>query len=103
MTTEQLQYEQVKALLLLTDPNVKTVDPKNETDFKLEELYEMLECDMIEVVPLKHDYIMIIDEEGKLKEKDFNSPATQVYHTAFPNIHDVIVGHALVCHNNMLQ
>ena len=43
--------------------------PKSMQDgYTLEELYKKLHCDMIEVVYLTDEIIMIIDEEGALKD-----------------------------------
>ena len=53
------------------DPVAKTVTEieltqnPNET---LQELYDLIGCDLVELVQLDRDIIMAIDEEGKLKE-----------------------------------
>lgn len=62
--------------------NVKMILPKG-LEFQLEELYAILECDMIEIVPVilfGREYYMVIDEEGKLKpDNQVNKVATSIY------------------------
>lgn len=75
------------------------VTPANGRDFQLDELYKLLDTDIIQVVHGIKGHLMIIDEEGKLKdgwEDRVNLAATmQIKHALLPN--DLIVGHALVC------
>lgn len=96
------------ALLLKADNTTEVIRPKNGTDFQLEELYEILHCDMIEVARSQaciqqgkknKDYILIIDEEGKLKNHRFNARATEWF--SAPN--DYIVNDAIFCHSAMLK
>ena len=59
---------------------VENIQPLNGSDFTLKELYNILQCDIIQVVPLYDGTIMIIDEEGKLKNDAVpNRLATQLY------------------------
>lgn len=84
---------------------VDEVMPANGTDWTLEELYKLLNCDMIEVVRVTDDLILIIDEEGKLKHStSHNREATEVmnYHHN-PTWSDVIVGKAVLCPSSMLK
>ena len=78
------------------------VQPKNTKDFQLEELYALLQCEMIEVIYLNHGEIMIINEEGKLHPNSINAEATRIFQTATFNP-DVIVGNALVCLSKQLK
>lgn len=48
----------------------------------------------IEIIILKNGDQLIIDEEGKLKEKEINWPATGVFQDNF-GYHDIIVGDAM--------
>ncbi len=66
----------------------------------LEQLYAWLDCDMIEIVSLHPDQYgrevqMVIDEEGKLKEKELNVLATGMFQQDH-GPHDVIVGDAVI-------
>jgi Domain of unknown function (DUF3846) len=78
----------------------ESISPENGTDFQLEEMYSLLECEMIEIV-YPRDYpwkILIIDEEGKLTGKQVNIPATQIF-----GYDDVIVGSAILCDSEMVK
>ncbi len=105
-----LNPERPNATLILTDGTTKTIQPENKHDFKLKELKALLNCDMIEVTESyavlqpyqsNHDHILIIDEEGKLKNKPRNELATEWYNDQ--GIGDFIVGDAILCHTLMLE
>lgn len=90
------------ALLIKDNGTEMFVAPRNGTDFQLEELYEMLECQSIEVVfrTLLPGTIMVIDEEGKLKGRPVNAFATILYQYGY---NDPIIGHALLCYKGELK
>ena len=73
------------------------ITPENGTNFKLKELYEMLDCKTIEIVGLSSCQIMVIDEEGKMNDSPYNDMATHYFRKAHPETRDFIVGNALVC------
>lgn len=73
------------------------VTPENGENFKLKELYDMLDCDTIEHIYLSPCQYMIIDENGKLNDSDYNDLATYYFRKAHPQNHDFIVGNALIC------
>lgn len=78
--------------------------PANGTDFHLAELYKLLGCDMIQVLELGGEQIMILDEEGKLRDKPYNMPATQIAWTfGVIGREDKIVGPVIICPTEMLQ
>ena len=60
-----------KALLIKVDGSVEEVEPKNGTDFKLQELYDMLGVELVDVVcmPNNNDKIMIVDDEGMYRSE----------------------------------
>ena len=64
--------------------------------FSLEELYREIGCDLIQVLNLPSGYIMIVDEEGRLKERPLNRMASSLYG-------GIIVGNVVVCPSNMLK
>lgn len=86
------------AKVYFTDGTIKDITPKNNIDFKLEELKEYIEG-FLEVIYLKDtENIMIIDEEGKIKDLPFNKEATIIAmknNSIYPN--DYITGNAIVC------
>lgn len=81
----------------------ETIEPENGTDFHLPELYRMLECELIQVLPMPTEgLIMIIDDEGKLTDKPMNKLATDlIAANLFPG--DYIVGHAIICTDEELK
>lgn len=79
------------------DGKKRPVVPENGVHFSIEELYRMLETDMVQVISLDRQHIMIVDEEGKMKNKPCNSKATLLFHETPHLPGDHIVGKALVC------
>jgi len=90
------------ATLFRTDLTSEEITPKNGSDFSLEELYELLDCDSVEVVPLTKFNSIIVDEEGKLKDKECNIYASKIYQK-FLNTTDVLVGDCLMINNEELK
>lgn len=78
-----------------TDGTITTVEPKNGTDYSLEELQEIV-GGYIEVLPLNEDEIMVLNEEGKILGLDLNDNATELISEA-GMWDDFIVGDVLVC------
>lgn len=56
--------------------------------------YQTIGCESIECVRLKHDLVMIVDEEGLIKGLDLNEAATELY--ILSGYLGVIVGKALI-------
>ena len=90
----------VSAILIKADGTVTEIEPKNGTDFQLQECYKLLGCDMIQVIPTRAGRIMVIDEEGKLNNKPVNREATAMVEL-FPG--DYIVGDALICSEDQFR
>lgn len=80
--------------------NISIIKPKNGTDFSLEELYELIECELVEVGRTNDNNLLIFDEEGKLKNKTINIIAISVYKHAS---HDCIVGKVVLCPKSMFK
>lgn len=91
----------MKAQLIRNDKEPVDMMPKNGTDFGLFELYELLECEMVQVIPLPDGRIMIMDEEGK-SNHNANLAATTL---AGPHLMpgDWIAGHVVVCPPDMFR
>lgn len=81
---------------------IKDIEPKNGKRFTLEELYKLLDCDTVERVFIDGTkVIMIVDENGKLKQRPVNEPGTMIYHRRERmNPWDWIAGDALVCYTH---
>lgn len=90
-------------VIIKSNGEVIPTNPKNGTDFQLEELQAIV-CGLVQIIHL-HDeknHLMLVNEEGKNKKLPFNSKATYLYinHTSWK---DAIVGDVLVCENNMIK
>lgn len=89
------------AQIIKSNGETKTVEPKNGTDFKLEELQAIV-GGYIQIAYLRDDEIMVMDDEGKLKEKDLNLQASLRYRRDV-NPYDSIVGDVLICKTNQVN
>lgn len=91
------------ATLYRADGTVETVEPKDGKAFRLKELYEMLDCTLVQIAYPQKGYsapsflkpgrqIMIVDEEFLYrKPAHFNMNASRLYG------YSPINGDALVC------
>lgn len=89
------------ALVIKADGTKDALQPKNNKVFTLEELKSVV-GGYIEIVQLTEDYLMIINEEGKLLDLPINVVATRVYR-ASRNTDDFIVGNVLICSNKEID
>jgi len=95
------------AQLLRFDGTSETIVPADlASGFSLDELYTLIGCEMIETIYLDDGGVMVIDEEGKLRD-DFrerrNESATRLLHRAGGIPWDFITGNALICTTQELQ
>jgi len=70
-----------------------TVTPTSGSTFKLEEMQEFV-GGYIQLVHASNGDVIVLDEEGKIKEKPINRIATELYEHGHL---DPIVGDVLVC------
>ena len=70
------------------------VKPKNGTDFSLDEAKKVV-GGYIEVIHLSSTQLMIVNEEGRLRNLPFNKQASLIANMARKA--DMIVGDVLVC------
>ncbi len=85
------------ALLVNTKSIVSNIAPNNGIAFELEEA-QALVGGYIEIINIGKGYIMIIDEEGKLDGKPFNTMATMIaLHRQAIRPDDYIVGDVIIC------
>ena len=99
------QREIMKAKLLKASGEVVEIEPKNGTDFKLDELHKHLQCSLVEVINLNQDDIMIVDDEGKLTSNNVvNVNATKLaQENQAITSWDYIAGNAIVCNRKMIR
>lgn len=82
------------------EPNI--IAPQNGTDFSLEELQKAVDG-LIEIVNLKNDKIMVVNEEGKFT-KQLNPCATFIAHLQHAILgRDYIAGDVVVCPSEMVK
>lgn len=84
------------AELIRTDGTRQTVTPAAGAGaaFTLDELYRHTGASTIEIVHTHDGRLLVLDEEGKLRERAYNVPATRLY---LYGAADPIVGDVLVC------
>lgn len=90
------------ATLIKADGTRTEIQPKNGTDFKLEELQEYVDG-YIEIVNLRNGEILVINEDGK-DRYDTNKTATELAHqhnALFPG--DYIDGDVVLCKDEEVQ
>lgn len=94
------------AQIIRTDGTVIEVQPKNGTDFQLDELQAIvggcIEI-ILFIVPLDDDRVMVVNEEGKfICEPNAVATTVALAHKAIlPN--DSIHGNVLVCKSNLIK
>lgn len=89
----------MKGRVLYVDGREEFIEPKNGTDFSLEELKTIV-GGYIEIVPLGDERIMVVNEEGRLLNLPHNYTASRI--TSAQGIVN-IVGNVLVCHTSMVK
>ena len=99
------QRKIMKARLLKFSGEVMEIEPKNGTDFKLDELHKHLNCSLVEVININQDDIMVVDDEGKLKANNvINVNATMLaQENQAITSWDYIAGDAIVCNRKMVR
>ena len=86
----------------LLDPHSappQPVSPKNGRSFKLAELYQLFDCQLVDVICLSPELILIIDDEGKFRNPAYlNLVATYLWYHHQPEARgqDSIVGRAIL-------
>ena len=90
----------MKGRILYVDGREEFIEPKNGTDFSLEELKTIVDG-YIQVVWLKDGRIMVVNEEGKIHRLPVNVKATFIANGE--GIADTIVGNVLVCNQSMVK
>ena len=88
------------AKIYRTNGDVENVEPKNGTDFQLDELQAIV-CGYIECLNLTDGTLLVCNEEGKLMHLPYNAKATELIRKNGYN--DYIVGDALVCKSDEVR
>jgi hypothetical protein len=92
-----------KSYLLKTDGTKEEIVPQDAgVGFSFRELYPLIGCTTIELVRLNDGRLLLIDEEGKLKDDaEINQQATTLAADRIGP--DVIVGNAVVCDAELIR
>ena len=99
--TEEQPTETKSAKIIYTDKEDEYYTPKNGNTFELDELQGIVDGNF-EIVRLRDGRIIIVDEDGKLKNKAVNIPATNILRRDHYTT-DYIVGTAIVCDSDMVD
>lgn len=86
------------AKLYKCDGTVKDVEPKNKKDgFGLQELYDLIGCDLVECVDFSDEEVAIFDEEGRLKENHQRNEKANNYIIGVSGNDWDICGNVVIC------
>ena len=99
--TDEQATETKSAKIIYTDKEAEDYTPKNGKTFALTEMQEII-GGYIEPIRLNDGRMIIVDEEGKSKNKAVNIPATNILRRDHFTT-DYIVGTAIVCNADMLE
>lgn len=86
------------AKLYKTDGSVVDIEPKDKRKgFQLQELYDAIECDLVECVRFSNTEIAICDEEGLLKPNPIRNDKANDYVTSVCGDDWDIHGNVVIC------
>lgn len=91
-----------KDIIIKTDGTVVETEPKNGTDYSLEELQGIVDGYIECIGSPDRKRVMVLNEEGKLNALPYNHLATEIFNKwGFPN--DYIVGDVLVADSDKIK
>ena len=99
--TDEQPTETKSAKIIYTDKEAEDYTPKNGKTFALTEMQEII-GGYVEPIRLNDGRVIIVDEEGKSKNKAVNIPATNILRRDHYTT-DYIVGTAIVCDADMIE
>ena len=99
--TDEQATETKSAKIIYTDKEAEDYTPKNGKTFGLTEMQEII-GGYIEPIRLNDGRMIIVDEDGKSKDKAVNIPATNILRRDHYTT-DYIVGTAIVCDADMID
>ena len=99
--TDEQSTETKSAKIIYTDKEAEDYTPKNGKTFALTEMQEII-GGYVEPIRLNDGRVIIVDEEGKSKNKAVNIPATNILRRDHYTT-DYIVGTAIVCDADMIE
>ena len=99
--TDEQPTETKSAKIIYTDKEAEDYTPKNGKTFALTEMQEII-GGYVEPIRLNDGRMIIVDEDGKSKDKAVNIPATNILRRDHYTT-DYIVGTAIVCDADMVE
>ena len=99
--TDEQPTETKSAKIIYTDKEAEDYTPKNGKTFALTEMQEII-GGYVEPIRLNDGRMIIVDEDGKSKDKAVNIPATNILRRDHFTT-DYIVGTAIVCDADMID
>ena len=99
--TDEQPTETKSAKIIYTDKEAEDYTPKNGKTFALTEMQEII-GGYAEPIRLNDGRMIIVDEDGKSKDKAVNIPATNILRRDHYTT-DYIVGTAIVCDADMVD
>ncbi len=99
--TDEQPTETKSAKIIYTDKEAEDYTPKNGKTFVLTEMQEII-GGYVEPIRLNDGRMIIVDEDGKSKDKAVNIPATNIMRRDHYTT-DYIVGTAIVCYADMVE
>ena len=99
--TDEQPTETKSAKIIYTDKEAEDYTPKNGKTFALTEMQEII-GGYVEPIRLNDGRMILVDEEGKSKNKAVNIPATNILRRDHYTT-DYIVGTAIVCDADMIE
>ena len=99
--TDEQPTETKSAKIIYTDKEDEEYTPKNGKTFALTEMQEII-GGYVEPIRLNDGRVIIVDEDGKSKDKAVNIPATNILRRDHFTT-DYIVGTAIVCDADMIE
>ena len=99
--TDEQPTETKSAKIIYTDKEAEDYTPKNGKTFALTEMQEIV-GGYVEPIRLNDGRMIIVDEDGKSKDKAVNIPATNILRRDHFTT-DYIVGTAIVCDADMIE
>ena len=99
--TDERPTETKSAKIIYTDKEAEDYTPKNGKTFALTEMQEII-GGYVEPIRLNDGRMIIVDEDGKSKNKAVNIPATNILRRDHFTT-DYIVGTAIVCDADMVE
>lgn len=90
---------------LVIETDESYTETSGDKYLRLKKMYDIIDCDLVEFMYLKDDKILIIDEEGKLKNSEINKEATELVRQSVKRgrFNDYIVGTAILIDQKHLK